>query len=73
MAEGLERMLGVLGGSELQRVVVWRMEGHSNEEIATRLGRSVATVERKLKTIRTIYTEAGFGTETGQGGVPAEQ
>ena len=65
MAEGLKRMLEVLGGGELQRVVVWRMEGHTNEEIAARLGRSVATVERKLKTIRTIYQEAGFRVDTG--------
>ncbi len=65
MAEGLERMLEVLGGRELQRVVVWRMEGQTNEEIAARLGRSVATVERKLKTIRTIYQEAGFRVDVG--------
>ena len=60
MAESLDRMLELLGNGDLKRVVVWRMEGYSNEEIAGRLGRSVATVERKLKAVRSIYREAGI-------------
>jgi DNA-directed RNA polymerase specialized sigma24 family protein len=60
MAEGLERMLEVLGREDLRQVVVWRMEGYTNEEIAARLNRSVATVERKLQTVRAIYRDAGF-------------
>jgi DNA-directed RNA polymerase specialized sigma24 family protein len=60
LAEGLEQMLELVGDGDLQRVLVWRMEGYTNVEIAARLGRSVATVERKLKTVREIYQEAGL-------------
>lgn len=60
LAESLDRMLEVLGNPDLKRVVVWRMEGYTNQEIAARLGRSLATVERKLHAIRSIYREAGL-------------
>ena len=63
LAESLEKMLAVLGDENLQHVVVWRMEGYTNEEIAERLGRSLATVERKLKTIRSIYQDEGLWSE----------
>ena len=61
-------MLEVLGSGELRQVVVLRVEGRSNEEIATRLDRSIATVERKLKTVREIYREAGYWSESESGG-----
>jgi DNA-binding NarL/FixJ family response regulator len=35
------------------------MEGHSNQEIADRLGRVVTTVERKLQHIRHIWEQTG--------------
>lgn len=60
MAEGLERMLALLGDGDLKKVVVCKMEGFSSREIADRLGRSVATIERKLKAVRDIYLEAGL-------------
>jgi len=63
MAEGLEEMLNLLGKSDLRQVALWRMEGHANEEIAAKLDCSLATVERKLKTIRTIYRDAGVWVE----------
>ncbi len=62
MADGLARMLDVLGSPELRRVVVWRLEGYTNEEIAARLGRSTATAERKLRTVRAIFEDVGFWT-----------
>jgi DNA-directed RNA polymerase specialized sigma24 family protein len=39
----------------LRAVAVWKMEGYSNEEIATKMNRAVGTVERKLKLIRETW------------------
>ncbi len=59
-AEELRRLLKELGsdevGDELRQVALWKLEGYTNEQIAPMMnggeGRSVATVERKLKEIR---------------------
>jgi DNA-directed RNA polymerase specialized sigma24 family protein len=40
---------------DLRRVALWKMEGYTNEEIGEKLGRSVATVERKLALIRKTW------------------
>jgi DNA-directed RNA polymerase specialized sigma24 family protein len=59
VAEQCRSLLERLENPALQEVAVWKMEGHTNEEIAARLNRSVATVERKLQLIRQIWGEAG--------------
>jgi DNA-directed RNA polymerase specialized sigma24 family protein len=55
-AEECRRLLAELGSEELRQVALWKLEGYTNEEIAPRMnggeGRSLATVERKLKEIR---------------------
>jgi DNA-directed RNA polymerase specialized sigma24 family protein len=56
MAEGCRRLLEALGEGGLRTVAVAKLEGYTNEEIATRLDCSVATVERKLKRIRTLWS-----------------
>ena len=59
VAEEFERLLGVLS-ENLRSVAILKMEGHTNAEIAKRIGRSVATVERKLADIRRLWErEAG--------------
>lgn len=60
LAEGLREMLAALGTGDLRQVAVLRMEGFTNEEVAAKLGRSVATVERKLKAARSVLAAAGF-------------
>jgi DNA-directed RNA polymerase specialized sigma24 family protein len=40
----------------LRQTAVWKLEGHSNAEIATLLKRSVKRVEAKLKLIRELWT-----------------
>jgi hypothetical protein len=35
------------------------MEGHTNEEVAAKLGRSLPTVERKLRLIRKLWENEG--------------
>jgi hypothetical protein len=39
----------------LRDVAVWKMEGHTNQEIAGKLGRALPTAERKLADIRAIW------------------
>ena len=46
------RLLDRLGDDELRSVARWKMEGHTNEEIASQLGCALATVERRLRLIR---------------------
>ncbi len=55
IAEECRRLLGQLGDTTLQAIAMWKMEGHTNEEIAVRIGRCVGTVERKLQLIRRTW------------------
>ena len=55
VAEECRRLLERLEDPTLQAIAVWKMEGHTNEEIADKLGRAVGTVERKLQLIRKIW------------------
>jgi DNA-directed RNA polymerase specialized sigma24 family protein len=55
VAEEYERLLELLGDAGLRSVAVWKLEGWTNEEIAAKLGRSSATVERKLRLIRDAW------------------
>jgi RNA polymerase sigma factor (sigma-70 family) len=65
--EECRRLLAGLGDDELRSVAVAKMEGCTNEEIADRLGKSLATVERKLQRIRKLWEQeweaAGMGAE----------
>ena len=38
VAEESRRLLDVLGDETLRRIATWKMEGHTNEEIAAQLG-----------------------------------
>jgi RNA polymerase sigma factor (sigma-70 family) len=60
-AEAVGRLLGLLPKDELRRVAVAKLEGLSNAEIAAELGYSDATVERRLKLIRAVWTKAARG------------
>ena len=42
---------------EYQRIAELRMQGYTNAEIAEQLGKSVATVERRLRVIRATWEE----------------
>ncbi len=52
VAEQTRRLLDSLADEELRQVVLWKMEGYTNEDIAARLGCAVATVERRLRLTR---------------------
>jgi DNA-directed RNA polymerase specialized sigma24 family protein len=55
LAESCQRLLDLLGDEQLRHIAVWRMEGHTNPEIARRLGCVVETVERRLRLIRSVW------------------
>jgi DNA-directed RNA polymerase specialized sigma24 family protein len=59
VAEECERLLARLDAREpgLRQIAEWKLEGYTNEEVAARAGKSLATVERKLAVIRTLWTQ----------------
>jgi DNA-directed RNA polymerase specialized sigma24 family protein len=58
LAEDYCRLIDVLGDDSLRRVAVWRMEGYTNDEIASRLGCARRTVVRRLELIRATWLAA---------------
>jgi DNA-directed RNA polymerase specialized sigma24 family protein len=57
-AEEFQRLLALLPDDELRRVALLKMEGFTNAEIAAELGCADATVERRLKLIRSVWKNA---------------
>ena len=57
VVEEYERLLERLDDDVLRSVAVWKLEGHTNNEIAGKLGRAPATVERKLRMIRDAWAK----------------
>ena len=55
--EGFEELLDSLRRPELKQIVVLKLEGYTNREIATQLGRGLSSIERKLKTIREVWRD----------------
>jgi RNA polymerase sigma factor (sigma-70 family) len=58
VAEQFQRLLALLPDEEVRSVALWKFEGYTNQEIAARLGCADATVERRLKLIRSLWTVA---------------
>ena len=59
VAEESQRLLDRLSDSILHTIAVWKMEGFTTEEIATKLGCVTRTVERKLQVIRKLWGDEG--------------
>jgi RNA polymerase sigma factor (sigma-70 family) len=57
LADEVRRLLHMLPEEELRTIAIAKMEGHTNQEIAERLGCVERTVERRLKYIRAIWKE----------------
>jgi DNA-directed RNA polymerase specialized sigma24 family protein len=55
--EQYSHLMGRLRNETLRSVVQWKMEGHTNEDIAEILGVSVRTVGRKLGMVRMTWAE----------------
>src|SRR6185295_16760269 len=55
MADECRRLLGLLTEPELRQIALWKVEGHTNEEIAARLNCVPRTIERKVSRIRLLW------------------
>jgi RNA polymerase sigma factor (sigma-70 family) len=54
-ADECRRLLDMLQEPELRQIALWKVEGHTNEEIAARLDCVPRTIERKVRRIRTLW------------------
>jgi len=54
-AEEYRRLFEVLRDEDLRRIAVWKLEGHTVDEIAAQLGCARRTVARRLELIRTLW------------------
>lgn len=57
-AEEYENLLARLPDDDLRQVAQWKMEGFTNEEIATKHGCAPRTIERRLSLIRSHWDSA---------------
>jgi DNA-directed RNA polymerase specialized sigma24 family protein len=57
LTEECQRLLARLPDESLRTVALWKMEGYTNNEIAARLGCVPQTVERKLRSIRNVWSD----------------
>jgi DNA-directed RNA polymerase specialized sigma24 family protein len=59
VAEEFRELIDGLGDETLRRIAIWKMEGYTNEEMATRLDCSLKTVSNKLKLVRLKLEKRG--------------
>jgi RNA polymerase sigma factor (sigma-70 family) len=55
VADECRRLLDLLEVPELRQIALWKVEGYTNEEIASRLDCVPRTVERKVRRIRLLW------------------
>jgi RNA polymerase sigma factor (sigma-70 family) len=55
VADECRRLLESLPEPELRQIALWKVEGYTNEEIATRLDCVPRTIERKVSRIRMLW------------------
>ena len=56
--EEIERLFGMLPDNELRQIASWKMQGLTSKEIAGKIGKALATVERRLRLIRSLWEDA---------------
>jgi DNA-directed RNA polymerase specialized sigma24 family protein len=57
VVEEYRRLLECLGDEELRSIALWKLEGYTNDEIASKLGCVRLTVQRRLRLIRDIWAK----------------
>ncbi|MFM7117152.1 MAG: ECF-type sigma factor [Planctomycetota bacterium] len=55
LAESVQSLLATLPDQQLKQIAQAKVEGFTNQEVAEKLGCSLATIERRLKMIRLIW------------------
>lgn len=63
LADELRLRLGQLPDS-IRPIALLKLDGYSNQEIAERQSCSLATIERRLKMIREIWSDSSESTST---------
>jgi DNA-directed RNA polymerase specialized sigma24 family protein len=63
MAEQFEVLLNSLDDDLLREIALAKLEGYTNPEIAKRTGKSLPTIERKLRYIRNLWTGESIDTK----------
>ncbi len=53
--DACQRLLDLLETDELRQIAIWKLAGHTNDEIRIKLGCSVVTIERTLAGIRETW------------------
>ena len=48
----MDRLFDQLDDDQLRQIAVHKLEGYTNEEIASKINRALPTVERRLRLIR---------------------
>ena len=61
MTDQLEQLLDQLEDETLRTLALGKLEGYSNQELADRIGKSLPTVERKLRLIRAAWSDELVG------------
>lgn len=59
MNENITSAVESLELPELKQIALLKLDGYTNREIAARLDRGLSTIERKLRTIRGIWSQLG--------------
>jgi DNA-directed RNA polymerase specialized sigma24 family protein len=66
--EEWQRLFALLPDDACRKIVQWKMEEHTDEEIADRLGITDRTVRRKMQLVRALWgDELARETELGTG------
>lgn len=55
LEEEVQKLLDLLPDEELRQIAVWKMQGATSASIAVRLDKALATIERRLKLIRSLW------------------
>jgi RNA polymerase sigma factor (sigma-70 family) len=55
VADECRRLLDLLDEPELRQIALWKVEGYTNEEIASRMDCVPRTIERKVSRIRLLW------------------
>ena len=59
MKENISAAIDGLQLPELKQIALLKLDGYTNQEIATQLDRGLSTIERKLRSIRDIWSQLG--------------
>ncbi len=65
IADQFEFLLGRLDNEEFRSIAIKKMEGYTNEEVASHVGCSLPTVERRMRVIRKVWLAQMTAQENG--------